>query len=82
MSATFRRIRRRTTRRLARLVLGYMMPNIMIRCSIRGIPVPTRLTTEKIKFESLSGIVIPLDCPACSRVHQWQRKEAWVEKEG
>ena len=58
------------------------MPNIMIRCPIRGIPVPTGLTTEKIKFESLSGIMIPMDCPACSRVHQWQRKEAWVEKEG
>jgi hypothetical protein len=58
----------------------------MIRGPILGIPVPTGLTTEKIKFESLTGITItgitiPLTCPACSKVHQWQRKQAWVENE-
>jgi hypothetical protein len=57
------------------------MLNIMIRCPILGIPVPTGLTTEKIKFESLTGITIPLTCPACSKVHQWQPKQAWVENE-
>jgi hypothetical protein len=57
------------------------MPNIMIRCPIRGTPVSTGLTTEQIKFESLSGIKIPLQCPACAKLHQWQHKEAWVEKE-
>ena len=57
------------------------MSDIMIRCPIRGIPVPTGLTTQTIKFESLSGITIPLQCPACLKTHQWQQKEAWVEKE-
>jgi len=57
------------------------MPNIMIRCPIRGIPVPTGLTTETIKFESLSGITIPLQCAACLKLHQWERKQASVEKE-
>jgi hypothetical protein len=57
------------------------MPNIMIRCPILGTPIQTGLTTEKIHFESLSGIKIPLHCPACSKLHEWQQKEAWVEKE-
>jgi hypothetical protein len=43
--------------------------------------VPTGLTTEKIKFDSLTGIKMPLECPACHRQHHWQRKDAWVEKE-
>jgi hypothetical protein len=57
------------------------MPNIMIRCPTLGTAVPTGLTTEKIKFESLSGVMIPLRCPACMKLHQWQQKQAWVEKE-
>ena len=41
------------------------MPEIMIRCPTFGTAVPTGLTTEAIKFESLSGIEIPMQCPAC-----------------
>jgi hypothetical protein len=58
------------------------MPNIMIRCPTLGTAVPTGLTTEKIKFESLSGVIIPLHCPACMKLHKWEQKDAWVEKEG
>jgi hypothetical protein len=32
------------------------MPDIMIHCPVIETPVPTGLTTETIKFESLSGI--------------------------
>ena len=62
-------------------VTEQIMPSIMIRCPILGRPVPTGLTTEQIKFESLSGIKIPLQCPACQKLHQWQQKQAWVQKE-
>jgi endogenous inhibitor of DNA gyrase (YacG/DUF329 family) len=58
------------------------MPNIMIRCPTYGKPVPTGLTTEKIKFSSLSGVTIPFRCPACLKTHHWQKEEAWVEREG
>jgi hypothetical protein len=56
------------------------MPRIMISCPTVGTAVPTGLTTEKIKFESLAGVRIPLKCPACSKLHKWEKKEAWVEK--
>ena len=57
------------------------MSNIMIRCPTFGTAVPTGLTTEKIKFESLSEVRIPLRCPDCFKLHKWERKDAWVEKE-
>jgi hypothetical protein len=55
---------------------------IMIRCSTFETPVPTGLSTETIKFESLSGMDIPMRCPACLRNHKWQQRDAWVEKAG
>ena len=42
---------------------------------------PTGLVTEKIKFDSLSGIQFALLCPACGRIHRWKRQNAWVEGE-
>jgi hypothetical protein len=57
------------------------MPAIMIRRPHFGSSVPTGLKTETIKFESLSGIVLLLRCPACSKIHEWEKKDAWVEKE-
>ena len=42
---------------------------------------PTGLTTEKIKFESLAGVTIPRQCPACLKVHKWEkRKRGWTRK--
>jgi hypothetical protein len=56
------------------------MPDIMIRCPIYGRAVPTGLTTEKIKFASLSDITIPFRCPDCLRIHKWEQKDAWVDE--
>jgi hypothetical protein len=53
----------------------------MIRCPIVGTAVPTGLTTETIKFESLSGVTVPLQCPACGKLHKWEHRDAWVEKD-
>ena len=58
------------------------MPDIMIRCPIFGSAVPTGLTTEKIKFDSLSDITIPFRCPACLRIHKWEQKDAWIDEGG
>jgi hypothetical protein len=55
------------------------MPDIMIRCPVFGRAVPTGLTTEAIKFDSLSDITIPMCCPACLRTHKWELKDAWVD---
>ena len=57
------------------------MPNIVIRCPTLGTTVPTGLSTEKIKFKSLSGVELRLQCPACLRLHKWEQREAWVAKE-
>jgi hypothetical protein len=53
----------------------------MICCPTTGKPVPTGLTTEKIKFESLAEIKIPLKSPACLKLHHWEHKQAWVQNE-
>jgi hypothetical protein len=56
------------------------MPNIMIRCTTYGTSVPTGLKTETIVLDSLSEIEVPLLCPACMKIHKWERKDAWVDK--
>jgi hypothetical protein len=57
------------------------MPDIMIRCPTRGVEVPTGLTSEAIQFDSLYGITIPMQCPACGRMHNWRREDAWVRRD-
>ena len=57
------------------------MPKIMIRCPIVGRAVPTGLTTEMIVFDSIdANLEIPLNCPACLKIHKWQPREAWIDK--
>lgn len=58
------------------------MPDIVIRCPMFEKVVPTGLTTEQIKLDSLSDLVIPLRCPACQKLHKWRRKDAWVVEPG
>jgi hypothetical protein len=55
------------------------MPEIVIRCPTFGRAVPTGLRTETILLDSLGDLSIPRHCPACLRVHKWQRKDAWVD---
>ena len=43
------------------------MPDIMIRCPKLRTVVPTGLTTETVKFESIPNIAIPFRCPACQK---------------
>jgi hypothetical protein len=57
------------------------MPKIMIRCPVLGRAVPTGLTSEQIVFDSLPpDLEIPMRCPACMKLHKWERRDAWVEK--
>jgi len=39
------------------------MPDIMVRCPTVGAAVPTGVTTEVVKFESIPDIAIPFCCP-------------------
>ena len=56
------------------------MPDIMARCPTLGTNVPTGLTTEAVKFESIPDIAIPFRCPACLKMHNWRPTTAWVDK--
>jgi hypothetical protein len=58
-----------------------VMPDILIRCPVFGKAVSTGLSTETIVLESLDDLLIPLRCPACMKVHKWQRKDAWISDE-
>jgi hypothetical protein len=50
----------------------------MIRCPIVGTSVSTGLTTEMIVFDSIEDLKIPMRCPACLKMHNWMRKDAWI----
>ena len=56
------------------------MPQILIRCPASGKAVPTGLSTEKIEFDSLSGIQFSVVCLACGKIHRWKQPKAWVER--
>ena len=57
------------------------MPKIMIRCPIVGTSVSTSLTTEMIVFDLIEAdLKIPIRCPACLKMHNWMRKDAWIDK--
>jgi hypothetical protein len=50
------------------------MPDIVIRCILTGLEVPTALTTEDINFETLPmDIAMSVSCPFCPRTHPWTR---------
>jgi len=56
------------------------MGDILIRCPTLGTAVRTGLSTDKIVLESLpEDLAIPLRCPGCQKVHNWVRKDAWIE---
>jgi hypothetical protein len=61
------------------LYLKITMPMIMIQCPTFKRAIPTGLTTENIKFDSLSGLAIPVQCPVCLKTHRWERADAWVQ---
>jgi hypothetical protein len=54
------------------------MDDILIRCPTLHWAVPTGLTTEMIKLDTLE-IPLTMRCPACRQIHQWERKDAWIE---
>jgi hypothetical protein len=56
------------------------MPDIMVLCPTVGAVVPTGVTTEVVKFESILDVAIPFRCPACLKTHKWRPIMAWVAK--
>jgi endogenous inhibitor of DNA gyrase (YacG/DUF329 family) len=52
--------------------------HIFVNCPGTGKPVSTGLSTDKVVFESLPAVAVPLRCPACGKTHEWKPSEAWV----
>jgi hypothetical protein len=57
------------------------MTDILICCPVYREPVHTGLSAETIVLDSLDDLSIPLRCPACMKVHKWQRKDARISNE-
>ena len=55
------------------------MARILIRCPTFKKAVPTGLTTNKIKLDSLD-LTLSLVCPACGMVHEWKQADARIER--
>ena len=54
----------------------------MIRCPMFGKAVSSGLTTKAIILGLDDDLSMPLKCPACLKLHNWRRRDAWVEKDG
>jgi hypothetical protein len=56
------------------------MARIMIRCPNLKWPVPTGLTTDMVKLDSMfHDLTLTVRCPVCDCDHEWKLEDAWVE---
>jgi hypothetical protein len=60
------------------LAWGRVMAEIVIKCTVFGVIVPTGITTEMIIFDTLD-FELAMYCPACRQIHKWTRADAWVD---
>jgi endogenous inhibitor of DNA gyrase (YacG/DUF329 family) len=59
---------------------GGVMGIITIRCPATGRDVSTGI--EMSDVEQLPGVKAKMVCPACGRVHDWTRDDAWLADSG
>jgi len=52
--------------------------DIMILCPIFETAVPTGITSDIIKLDTLD-FPLTMHCPACKKIHKWTQKDAWVD---
>jgi endogenous inhibitor of DNA gyrase (YacG/DUF329 family) len=53
---------------------------IMIKCPVTGRDVSTGI--ETIGIEELPAVTAKMVCPACGRVHDWIKTNAWLADSG
>jgi hypothetical protein len=58
-----------------------MMGLVLIKCPIKGMPVPTGFSMGKAESASPSVKLEQnaFQCPACHQMHVWDKKDAWVD---
>jgi len=57
-----------------------IMGIIMINCPATGRDVSTGIETTDI--EGLPAVTAKMVCPACGRVHDWTKADAWLAHSG
>ena len=55
------------------------MGTVVIRCPKTGKVVPVGFAGVRDTFHAGENAMATLVCPACGRIHHWQKKDAWVE---
>ena len=53
---------------------------IMIKCPVTGRDVSTGI--ETVGIEELPAVTAKMVCPACGRVHDWIKTNAWLADSG
>jgi len=53
---------------------------IMINCPATGRGVSTGI--ETVGIEELPAVTAKMVCPACGRVHDWTKADAWLDDTG
>jgi len=56
------------------------MGMLMIKCPSTGRAVSTGIETSGV--EQLPTVIATTVCPACGRVHEWTKDDAWLEEGG
>jgi hypothetical protein len=57
-----------------------IMGMIMINCPATGREVSTGIETNGVK--ELPIVIATMVCPACGRVHEWTKDQAWLTNGG
>ncbi len=55
------------------------MGTVVIRCPKTGKVVPVGFDAVRQTFHAPENAMAVTRCPACGEVHQWQKRDAWVE---
>jgi hypothetical protein len=51
---------------------------IMIRCPQTGHDIPTGIEMDAAEFQRAPVFFARVQCPVCTREHEWFAKDAWV----
>lgn len=55
------------------------MGTVVIRCPETGKTVPVGFEAVRETFHAPENALATIHCPACGKLHQWQKRDAWVE---
>ncbi len=57
------------------------MPEILVNCPSTGKPIETGIAMSKPLFESAVLQGNSIQCPHCQQIHQWDKKDAYLQGE-